>query len=232
MVISQTVVGVDACAGGWFATIILGNPVQTKFVENFHEIIDEYTDADRILVDVPIGLPTDSRRRCDERASDLLGCRGSSVFYPPCEAAIEIDDYDVAKAEHEDKIGHGLTKQAHSIQTNIREVDNLVPDDRYDGQIRESHPELCFYALNRQPIAYSKSSDRGREMRLDLLQGEIDNTRAIYDEVRNRHPLRTVGRDDIIDSMALAVAARRDSLETVPEAPEAEQPRIYYPTLH
>ena len=232
MVISQTVVGVDACAGGWFTTIILGNPVQTKLSKTSTK---SSTSTQTPTVSSSM-FPSVSRPIVDAGAMsvrviylDVVVARSSN---PPCEAAIEIDDYDVAKAEHEDKVGHGLTKQAHSIQTNIREVDNLVPDDRYDGQIRESHPELCFYALNRQPIAYSKSSDRGREMRLDLLQGEIDNARAIYDEVRNRHPLRTVGRDDIIDSMALAVAARRDSLETVPEAPEAEQPRIYYPTLH
>lgn len=39
-----------------------------------------------------------------------------------------------------------------------------------------------------------------------------------------------VARDDILNSMVLAVAARKE-LQTVPESPAETQPRIYYPTI-
>lgn len=88
------VVGADGCPAGWFATVIEDGTVHRDTFERFGRLYETYADARRILVDVPIGLPTDSRRRCDEEASDLLGCRGNSVFYPPTEDAIEHNDYE------------------------------------------------------------------------------------------------------------------------------------------
>jgi hypothetical protein len=37
-------------------------------------------------------------------------------------------------------------------------------------------------------------------------------------------------RDDILDSMALALAAQSEELQSVPEDPGPEVPHIYYPT--
>lgn len=224
---SNRVVGVDACSAGWFATVLSDDDVTTACFENFADLAEEYSDAVRILVDIPIGLPTNSRRRCDVAAKDLLGCRGSSVFYPPCVSAAEKDDYDDANAEHRDQMGHGLSQQAHAISQKIIEVEEVV-DDTYDGQIRESHPELCFYALNGQPIAYSKSSERGRELRLDLLESELGDARAIYEQVLDETYRKDVARDDVLDSMVLAIAAQNGTPQTAPEMPE-DDPRIYYP---
>jgi len=50
-----------------------------------------------------------------------------------------------------------------------------------------------------------------------------------YQDVRERLPLATVGRDDILDAMVLAVAAQEDPLATVPSDPDPNEPRIYYP---
>lgn len=221
-------VGVDACSAGWFVRVISGEDITTACFEQFAELAEKHSDADRILVDIPIGLPASARRRCDVAAKDLLGCRGSSVFYPPCVSAAEEDDYDDANAEHRDQMNHGLSQQAHAISEKITEVGEVV-GDTYDDQIRESHPELCFYALNGQPIAYSKSSERGRELRLVLLESELNDARGLYKQVLDETYRKDVARDDILDSMVLAIAAQEGATETTPEAPE-DDPRIYYPS--
>ncbi|WP_367996073.1 DUF429 domain-containing protein [Haloferax volcanii] len=222
------VVGVDACPLGWLATVIDADGVRTETYEEFDELYETYADVDQILVDIPIGFPEGERRRCDEDASDLLGSRGISVFYPPCRSAAELEDYQKASDEHRDRIGHGLSRQAHNIRQKILQVSDVV-GERYDGVVRESHPELCFAALNGQPIAYSKSSDRGRGLRMKLLCDELDDAESQYREIRNEYYVKEVRRDDILDSMVLAIAARNMDLDTVPSDPSPNEPRIYYP---
>ncbi|MFB6250519.1 MAG: DUF429 domain-containing protein [Halobellus sp.] len=234
------VVGADACSAGWITTVRDGDDVRVEAYERFDELAGTYADAARILVDIPIGLPTDGRRRCDEHASDLLGCRGISVFYPPSEAAMDCDDYDAASDAHREHVGHGLSRQAFHISDSIRDVAGVVKQtvdtgggteasDRYDGRIREAHPELCFASLNGQPIAYSKSGERGRRLRRSLLSAVLPGCDAAYEDALERYPRTEVGRDDVLDSMVLAVAARESPLATVPADPGATEPRIYYP---
>lgn len=225
---SSTVVGVDACPVGWLATILEGGDVRMKSYREFEALSESHSASDRILVDIPIGFPEGERRTCDEVAKDLLGSRGLSVFYPPCRSAAECTEYREASDEHENEVGHGLSTQAHNIRQKILEVTDAVAG-RYDGQVREGHPELCFAALNGQPIAYSKSSARGRGLRMELLSDELDDAEALYREARNEYLLKEVRRDDILDSMVLAVAAQKGNLTTVPANPSPDEPRIYYP---
>lgn len=226
--LSQSVVGVDGCSFGWIATVLDADGIKMEVHEEFEELGKSYSDADRILVDIPIGFPEDQRRRCDDAASELLGCRGLSVFYPPCRSAAELNEYQKANEEHKDCTGNGLSQQAFSISSKMIEVTDSV-GEHYDGLVRESHPELCFAALNRQPIAYPKSSERGRKLRMKLLSDELNDAREQYRRVRDRFPLTKINRDDILDSMVLAVTAQEQNLRTVPSDPSLTEPRIYYP---
>lgn len=220
-------VGVDACPAGWVAAVREDGGLRIESHESFASVAGAHPEG-RILVDIPIGLPSDRRRRCDEAASDLLGCRGISVFYPPSETAIERDDYDAASEAHRADVGHGLSRQAFHIRGAIREVADVVGGD-YDGRIREAHPELCFAGLNGQPIAYSKSSERGRRLRQALLTDALDGTEGVYADALDRYPRNEVGRDDVLDALALSVAASEASLATAPADPADDEPRIYYP---
>jgi len=225
---NKITVGVDACPFGWFATVIDNDGVRTEIHEQFETLEEAHANADQVLIDIPIGFPEDKRRRCDEDARDWLGSRGLSVFYPPCRSAIGLDSYKEANKEHRKQIGHGLSQQAYSIGPKIQEVNSVV-EEQYDGGVRESHPELCFAALNKQPIAYSKSSKRGRGLRMELLDDEFDDAKELYSDARDKYLLKEVRRDDILDSMVLAVAAQDENLITVPSNPATTEPRIYYP---
>ncbi|MFC6993834.1 DUF429 domain-containing protein [Haladaptatus sp. GCM10025707] len=225
---AESAVGVDACPYGWFATVLTGGSIETELYEDFSAVHSDYQEA-RVLVDIPVGLPTGGRRRCDIQARDLLGCRGNSVFFPPCESAASLANYDEANAKHQEVMEHGLSQQAHAIREKINEVGAVV-GETYDGPIYESHPELCFFALNGQPIAYSKSSERGLAFRRHLLEQKYPGMKDEYEQVLDDTLRKDVRRDDILDSMALALAAQSEELQSVPEDPEPEVPRIYYPT--
>lgn len=225
---TETAVGVDACPLGWFVTVLSEAGVETKPYEDFSTVHEEYQEG-RVFVDIPIGLPTRRRRHCDIRARDILGCRGASVFFPPCESAADIDDYDDANRDHEENIGYGLSQQAHAISDKINEIQSVVGDN-LAGPIYESHPELCFHALNGQPVAYSKSSERGRTLRRHLLEERRAGLSDEYERVLRTTLRKNIRRDDILDSMALALAAQSEQLQTVPENPGPDTPRIHYPT--
>lgn len=51
-----------------------------------------------------------------------------------------------------------------------------------------------------------------------------------YEQVLDDTLRKDVRRDDVLDSMALALAAQSEELQSVPEDPDPEVPRIYYPT--
>lgn len=225
---AESAVGVDACPYGWFATVLTGASIETELYEDFPEVHADNQEA-RVFVDIPVGLPTRSRRRCDIEAHDLLGCRGNSVFFPPCESAVAIGDYDEANERHREDMENGLSQQAHAISDKINEVRTVV-GEAYDGPIYESHPELCFYALNGQPIAYSKSSKRGLAFRRHLLEEKHSGMNDEYEQILDNTLRKDIRRDDILDSMALALGAQSEKLQSVPENPGPDIPRIHYPT--
>lgn len=221
------VLGVDAAKGGWFTVSIEDNSVGIDLYEDMGELWEDHHEADRILVDIPIGLPKNERRECDELAKEHLGCRGLSVFYTPSRAVIgvDVDDYDRANEVNRNEQGHGLSKQAWNLMPKIRDVDDFLKEhDDSRNIIHESHPELCFYAFNdRNPIAYAKTSERGREKRRDVLANVVSDVDTIYEDARDRYLLKEVARDDIYDGMVLAAAARCDELTSLPEDPPTDK---------
>ena len=84
---SQSVfVGVDGCPAGWFSVglDLDGNLARCGVYDTFERLLASNSDAELVLVDMPIGLPQDKRgRECDEVASKKLGPRRSSVFPTP-----------------------------------------------------------------------------------------------------------------------------------------------------
>ena len=87
------VVGVDGCKAGWFAVRLEsdGNHAFNVF-PTISDLWDEWGDASRILIDIPIGL-SDSNRQCGTDARREIGCRHSTVFTPPCREALRPSAY-------------------------------------------------------------------------------------------------------------------------------------------
>ncbi len=88
--------GVDGCRSGW-VSVGFGSDERYYELEDFptfDDLLRHYKSAKIILVDIPIGLPSNQEERCcDKQARKLLnqegGRRGASVFRTPVRAAVE-----------------------------------------------------------------------------------------------------------------------------------------------
>ncbi|HKJ59963.1 MAG TPA: DUF429 domain-containing protein, partial [Halobacteriales archaeon] len=114
----MTVVGVDGCPAGWVAVFAASDGAATATVaETFSTLLDGLPDPDpdRLLVDIPIGLPdaAHQRRACDAAARERLRPhRHTSVFDPPIREVIDADSYDEANADQKRLIDRGLPIQS------------------------------------------------------------------------------------------------------------------------
>jgi predicted RNase H-like nuclease len=232
-----TYVGVDWAAGDWIAFALddaesAGDGWAVGTHPAMLNVWHEYREAERILVDVPIGLPETEVRACDKQARAELGGRTSSVFATPCRAAVEAETYDEASALNEAALGGGISAQAWGIVPRIREVDVLLAEHGdADGTIRESHPELCFRRLDEEGrIVASKHDAAGLAQRRDVLAAVDDELGDVYEAIVDEYvdvdpafkrPISRNARDDVLDAMVLALTAREagDEPATVPESP-------------
>jgi predicted RNase H-like nuclease len=88
--------------------------------------------------------------------------------------------------------------------------------------LRESHPELCFWALNgNRAMQYNKKKRAGQQERLAVLEDYFPQCHALYGQVCAEFLRRQVARDDIIDAMVCAVTAKYGygRYRTVPVSP-------------
>jgi predicted RNase H-like nuclease len=197
--------GVDACGSGW-VSVSFGDGVRVVCRDRFVGVYEEVSEDAMVLVDIPIGLPEEGRRVCDEEAKDVLGCRGSSVFYAPPQEAVYSDSY----SEANESADVGVQPPAWGIAEEMREVNDLVVDGGCQGaDVHETHPEVCFYGLCGLPIPYSKKTERGREARNSVLCRYEERLGFSVDDVVSEAVERKgVAPDDALDALAAAVTAR------------------------
>ncbi|ELZ99012.1 hypothetical protein C440_01610 [Haloferax mucosum ATCC BAA-1512] len=223
MSLPKPVVGVDGCSAGWVCARASPDGVAIEVVPDFEAVCDFAVahEAERVLVDIPIGLSATDRRDCDREARHRLGSRASTVFFAPVRAVLDADSHADANARNRARCGSGLSIQAWQLVPKIRDVDSVLrarPDVR--DRVFEAHPELVFAAFAGEPLAESKSTQVGRVRRLDLLRTAFPDgdPETVYRKTLSRTLRRDVARDDILDALALAVAARYP-LETLPANP-------------
>lgn len=228
-------VGVDWASRGWLTVTVDGDGWAAKMHPSIHSVWFTHREADSILVDIPIGLPENRRRECDDKAKEFLSSgRARSVFWTPCREAVEADTYDEAKGANKDCRGDSLSSQAWGLTPRIQEVDRLLrDDDAARRKIRESHPEVCFKALRQGDQLGSKHGDSGIEERSTLLETVEDSMGGVYDDfvshyIDEQPPwARRIGnsnRDDLLDAMVLAVTAKLGGgdYETLPSDPPTD----------
>jgi predicted RNase H-like nuclease len=205
--------GVDWSGGSWFAVAFdrEGFDHADVFGE-IGELWHRYEEvAERVLIDVPIGLieSGEEGRACDDLARDVLGPRSASVFTPPVREATRRHGYKAAKRVNERKAGRGLSKQAFAISQGIAEVDDLlrnVPEAR--AAFLESHPEVCFRALAGEPLEHSKRKAGGYAERMRTLATFDPDAPAAVQAAAEAAGGREVAVDDVLDATVLAYAAR------------------------
>ena len=227
------VIGIDGCRAGWVWSALGPAGLGLGVAETLAALTPDIAGAGLTLIDIPIGLPGGGpdERVCDRAARSLLGRpRAASVFPVPCRATVDATDADYAKAcaINQRHTGRRVSRQGFNILPKVREADRfLETHGALRGRLRESHPELVFLALaGGSPMNHNKKTLAGREERLGVLEGLARGSRAAVvaglEILRDRWGTRALAMDDLVDALALAVAARRclaDGLETLPPHP-------------
>lgn len=227
MAASRTFIGIDGCKAGWFCVLLdEGDNWSCRVAPDANAVGELALAADSVLIDIPIGLPDSGPdgRLCDREARQLLGRgRAASVFSAPARRTLAATGYPQALELNRAATGRGLSRQAWNIVPKIREIDVLLCDNReLQDVVRESHPELCFWALNnRQAMRCNKKQGKGQQERLRVLEGVFPQCRVLYEQACAEYLRREVARDDIIDAMVCAVAAKQGygRYQTVPATP-------------
>jgi predicted RNase H-like nuclease len=194
--------GLDGFSGGWVAAWIddHGNhgfdysPGLSRLLSMPHK---------RAMIDMPIGLKMSGHRECDISARELVG---SSVFLGARRNLWDFPDQATANQYYWRQEGPrmGVSCQLWNIRDKIREVDDFITPDR-QATLGEAHPELIFRRLDDQRRLAGKKSAIGRDQRIKLLadQGFVKLSKWLTQRYGTR-----IGRDDLIDACACAIAAR------------------------
>ena len=206
--------GIDGCRPGWVLVRCNEVPAFLPPVEihpDLQAAQPSIQEAQRALIDMPIGLSNnrEGRRVCDKAARKLLGLRRSAIFFPPVRPALAATTYEEACRLNKRRCGKKISIQAWYIVPKIRELDQMLrnqPD--LQQKLRESHPELCFWALNgKRPLLWPKRSRNGLALRMNLLQKVVPDAEQFLQNELQRLPRTAVSRDDVIDAMVLALHA-------------------------
>jgi predicted RNase H-like nuclease len=218
------VVGVDRCRAGWFWVALEGGGWSVGVAPSASGVWEVHRDADRILVDVPVGLPEggSEERACDVLARELLGARGSSVFPVPCRPAVQADGPEEASRINEERTGRKLSPQSRSLIGGIREVDLLLRSEPGAREVvRETHPEVAFWGLNGGEAVRAGKRDReGLVERIAILDAHDRRAPKAVSATLLALPRNRVARHDVLDALAGAVTAlRATGLRTIPDDP-------------
>ena len=200
-------IGVDWSSIGWVFCKVENGVAKVEVKERF-----EVKESTLHLVDIPIGIPEKSFRRCDFEAKRLLSIRSSTIFLVPPYRALLASSYKEALYISRKLAGKGFPKQLWNIRERILEVVTyLSAHPELKGRVIESHPELCFLSLSGRKMP-SKHRREGMAERTALLGRYVENLKDVVKE--NKRISK-----DVVDSCALSVCSNFD-LECVPEDPE------------
>ncbi|MFC7046656.1 DUF429 domain-containing protein [Halobacteriaceae archaeon GCM10025711] len=221
-------VGVDAYPEGWVAVARAEDGFDAATYRDVEDLWSAHADAERIFMDVPIGLRTDgaTARDCDAAARQVLSPhQHGSVFPTPVRAALAADGYEEAREIQESRTDGSLSPFTWGIMDRIAELDAFLrttPDAR--GVIRESHPEVCFWAVRGgSPVPYSKKQG-GFWERVGVLAERTPATLTGIVRAGRSVTSTAVAPDDLVDAFVLAVAASApaDELRTLPDDPPVD----------
>ena len=189
-------VGIDGCKAGWFSVgLDDSDGYELVVFSEFSQVIEHYTNAELILVDMPIGMveltdDTHGGRRCEREARKIAGSRvfptrSRDVVYEVSQ--IPRTQYSQAqmRAKSLNELGNfkrgsipGITKQSHEITPKIVQLDQtMIEREKTESPaIREVHPEICFWALNsKKPLSFAKHTKEGRCERVNVLKCHFNN---------------------------------------------------------
>ncbi|MDZ7755340.1 DUF429 domain-containing protein [Rhodohalobacter sp.] len=219
--------GIDGCKAGWMLTTFDENP-EYRVIESNEDFIKALQEFDRVFIDMPIGLEDEEyTRECDRELRKVLGAEyAPSVFSPPIRPALHAPSYVEANMQSYEYTEKKLTVQAWNITPKIRLLDQVLSEHQeLRESVLESHPELIFMNLNGGMIYQKKNTKKGLRHRLGLIVDREQIADDFFRDIKEEFRRNQVDEDDIVDSMALALAAKRSvekGIKTIPQNPPVD----------
>lgn len=205
-------IGVDGAGSGWLAVWRTGSALTYQRYESALALWAANAKAQVIAVDIPIGLADRDPRPTDRAARAYVGGkRASSVYSAPIRAVLHLPTRREASDAQRAVDGRGLSAQAFALFPKIREWDALLQSDaRARAVIRETHPEVCFAALNGglgKGLIAGKRKEAGHQLRIELLQPIVGPSALKH--LLQTIPKRMAAPDDILDAVVALHTAER-----------------------
>ena len=203
--------GIDGCRDGWIIAGWDGSVWRLERIKALADAAQLMGHQSTVCIDIPIGLATNGKRQCDVAARQLLGRRRSSVFPAPPRLALSDRSYNELNTASKQRFDRGLSKQTFYLLPKIRETEALLRGALCRGQEwLETHPELCFTALNHgMPMQHNKKTDAGFRERIDVLERSFQYPILPLVMQMQECTLRSqLLRDDLVDALVCGVVAR------------------------
>ncbi len=221
------VVGMDGCRDGWVACVLnQSGDVSFRVVASVSSAMDMIRDSALTLIDIPIGLPPTDARACDLKAKKLLGRYNSRVFLTPPRGVFQCHAYEDANPLCKEISGRGLMKQMWAIMPKIKEVDRaILSEESPPANLRECHPEICFWGLRGTIIDENKTTIDGKLARVATLAELLPDAERVIVDAERTLAHRKVASDDVIDALIGAITAAGvwdGTIRTLPSVPEQD----------
>lgn len=231
--------GVDGFSGGWCCCSSFDNSLYLSIAKDVKSFFKHFPKINYVFIDMPIGLSDYGfKRSVDAKLRDMLPSnRKSSVFNAPSRPSIYAESYHHAKQAELKLQGKSISIQSWNISKKIKELDQYIYENPHViSKLRESHPEYCFYKLNKDnPLQYSKKLSIGIEERLSILQNFVVNVEDSFKNFYDKNKHKGLKKDDIIDSIVLYVCADKWKIngsksltQSPPKDPRGIPCEIYY----
>ena len=176
----MAVLGVDGWRGAWVGALLRGRSVTLLALPDVADVL-AVPDVELVAIDMPIGLPDNGPRACDDAARERLRGTGAagSVFPTPVRAVLATDDYAEARAlsRAASDPPRAPSAQAFQLVKAIRALDDALGDPPLE-RVVEVHPELAFRSLDAE-VRDRKGSARGTVQRLRALRRVMDVEEAL-----------------------------------------------------
>lgn len=220
------IAGVDGCRGGWIVVLrnVKTSTWELRLCSRFHDVIALSPQPKITAIDIPIGLlttPLAGGRDCDREARGILSNpRQRSVFSPPSRPALAGNTFREAQLRNQPV---GITQQTFGLFPKLREVD-AVMTPQLQERVKEVHPELCFFAANKEPMQDSKKRRNGMNERLGILSFLYRREwNEGWNQANQMFARQWVALDDIIDAHIACWTAERifnREAQHIPENPQ------------
>jgi 8-oxo-dGTP diphosphatase len=218
-------IGIDGCKGGWICAAIVGTKLAINRFPSITNIIDAHLEADSILIDMPVGLQSNTDHiRPDTYARQIIRERASTIFPAPCRQAIYAETVSQKYEENERVLGKKFTPLTVGIIPKIKEVDLFLQNNpHFKNRLLESHPEVCFAILKGRTLLSKKNELDGINERISVLKKYLPmlNVRYISDASKQFKCMM----DDVVDAICLAVVgtfAADNKCYTIPPKPMSD----------